>query len=89
MIAGILKEPAGENRVSLLPEQAAVLIKKNVAVWIEEGAGINAFANDALYTEQNVRSASRKNILANADLLLSINGLLSTEISKIKNSKIL
>ncbi|MGN6491445.1 MAG: NAD(P) transhydrogenase subunit alpha [Agriterribacter sp.] len=88
MIAGILKEPAGENRVSLLPEQAAVLIKKNVAVWIEEGAGINAFANDALYTEQNVRSASRKSILANADLLLSINGLLSAEISQIKKQAI-
>ncbi|MGN6435504.1 MAG: NAD(P) transhydrogenase subunit alpha [Agriterribacter sp.] len=88
MIAGILKEPAGENRVSLLPEQAAVLIKKNVEVWIEEDAGINAFANDALYTQQNVRSASRKNILANADLLLSINGLLPAEISQVKKQAV-
>jgi alanine dehydrogenase len=28
MIVGILKEPQGENRVSLLPEQVVALIKK-------------------------------------------------------------
>jgi len=46
MIAGILKEPKGENRVTLLPEQAEALLKKNVTVWVESGAGASAFAAD-------------------------------------------
>ena len=50
MIAGILKEPPGENRVSLLPEQAEILINKKVKVLVETGAGETAFAGDALYS---------------------------------------
>src|SRR3989339_1260256 len=43
MIAGILKEKDGENRVILLPETVAELIKKKVEVWIESGAGKGAY----------------------------------------------
>ena len=42
MIVGILQEPNGENRVSLLPDQVQVLLKKNVQVIVRDGtAGEN------------------------------------------------
>ena len=59
MTVGILKEPNGENRVSLLPEQADALIKKKVNVSIETGAGRNAYANDEMYVTKNVSIISR------------------------------
>ncbi|HAK12567.1 MAG TPA: NAD(P)(+) transhydrogenase (Re/Si-specific) subunit alpha, partial [Chitinophagaceae bacterium] len=46
MIIGILKEPSGENRVSLLPEQCAQLIKQQVQIQVESGAGAQASATD-------------------------------------------
>ena len=49
MILGVLKEPGFETRVSLLPETVSALIKKNIQVVVEEGAGANAFAADADY----------------------------------------
>ncbi len=54
MTIGILKEPNGENRVSLLPEQAESLIKKQVNILVETGAGSNAFANDEVYTKKGL-----------------------------------
>ncbi len=53
MTIGILKEPEGENRVSLLPEQAEVLLKKKVNVLLENGAGNNAYANDESYIKKD------------------------------------
>ncbi|MFP5040054.1 NAD(P) transhydrogenase subunit alpha [Parasediminibacterium sp. JCM 36343] len=72
MIAGILKEPQGENRVSLLPEQAATLIKKGITVLVEDGAGNGAFANNASYSEKEVKLATRTEVLQQSDLLFSI-----------------
>mgnify|MGYP000492247797 CR=1 FL=1 len=43
MIVGVLKEAAPETRVSLIAEGAAQLVKKNSSVWIESGAGMNAY----------------------------------------------
>ena len=47
MILGILKETNNDKRVSLLPEQAAVLVAKQVSVIVETGAGSAAYAADA------------------------------------------
>ncbi|OJY82423.1 MAG: NAD(P) transhydrogenase subunit alpha [Sphingobacteriales bacterium 40-81] len=89
MIAGILKEPHGENRVSLLPEQAEALMKKNIEVWIEDGAGINAFADNEAYTFKNIRVVSRKELLLQADIILSIHNLSSEEIVGLRNEALL
>jgi NAD(P) transhydrogenase subunit alpha len=72
MTIGVLKEPEGEKRVSLLPEQAEALIKKNVQVLIETDAGLNAFANDEAYVKKNAVIASRLEIFQTADVILSI-----------------
>ncbi|MDD2793733.1 MAG: NAD(P) transhydrogenase subunit alpha [Sediminibacterium sp.] len=70
MIIGILKEQNGEQRVSILPEQAEVLIKNGNTVWLESGAGEAAYAADAAYTAKKVSIESRDKILKEADILL-------------------
>lgn len=72
MIVGILKEPQGENRVSLLPEQVETLTKKNIEVIIEDGAGEKAFASNDAYKAKGASIASRSEVLSKADLLLFI-----------------
>lgn len=72
MIVGILKEPQGENRVSLLPEQVETLTKKGIQVIVEDGAGVNAFASNEAYTSKAASIASRNEVLTQADLLLFI-----------------
>jgi len=72
MTLGILKEPAGENRVSALPEIVSQLIKLNVQVVVEDGAGANAFATNTDYEKAGARVESRQNVIQQADLLLCI-----------------
>jgi H+-translocating NAD(P) transhydrogenase subunit alpha len=72
MIAGILKERAGENRVILLPETVGELIKKKVEVWVESGAGNGSFSPDDLYEKAGAKITTAKKILEGADILLRI-----------------
>lgn len=88
MIVGVLKEPVGENRVSLLPIEAEALIKKNVQVVIEQGAGNNAFATDDTYTAKGATIASRDEVLK-SDMVLSINLLGDEEYTKLKPNAVL
>jgi NAD(P) transhydrogenase subunit alpha len=84
MILGILKETNNDKRVSLLPEQAAVLVAKQVNVLVETGAGDAAYASDATYTDKNVTVKDRASVLSTADLVLSINPLSSAEMAQLK-----
>jgi H+-translocating NAD(P) transhydrogenase subunit alpha len=72
MILGVLKEPGFETRVSLLPETVSALVKKNITVIVEEGAGIKSFAQDADYTNAGAAIKSRGEVLQQSDVLLSI-----------------
>ncbi|MBK7763029.1 MAG: Re/Si-specific NAD(P)(+) transhydrogenase subunit alpha [Bacteroidetes bacterium] len=72
MTIGILKEAAGENRVSALPEIVANFIKLNVNVAVETGAGDNAFAADDDYKKVGASIHSRNEVIAQADIVLSI-----------------
>jgi NAD(P) transhydrogenase subunit alpha len=83
MIAGILKEPNGENRVSLLPEQVSALIKKNVQVVVQDGAGLTASAFNQAYIDAGATIVSREEALK-SDLVLSINPLADADITQLK-----
>jgi NAD(P) transhydrogenase subunit alpha len=72
MTIGILKEPAGENRVSALPDIVAQFIKLNTQVMVESGAGDQAFANDKAYQDAGAVIASRSEVCYKADIILSI-----------------
>jgi NAD(P) transhydrogenase subunit alpha len=72
MTIGVLKEPAHETRVSLLPEAAGTLIKKNISVVVEAGAGEKAFAGDEDYAKAGAQVKSRNEVIQTADIILSI-----------------
>ncbi len=88
MIIGVLKEPAPETRVSILPEHIALFKKLNVDVLIEIGAGANAFASNEMYAEAGAKMVSKEDVLNISNIVLSINFPSPADIALIQ-SKIL
>lgn len=72
MTIGVLKEQYPETRVSLVPEVVQVLVKMNVQVQVEQGAGLSSFYNDKMYVDAGAVLLERSAVIENADLLLSI-----------------
>jgi NAD(P) transhydrogenase subunit alpha len=72
MIIGVLKEQAPETRVSLVPEVVAALVKMNVTVWVEQGAGETAFYSDQSYTDAGAAIKTAVDIRTSADMALTI-----------------
>jgi NAD(P) transhydrogenase subunit alpha len=89
MVTGILLEPSPERRVSLLPEQAETLTKKNITVLLETNSGLQAGFPDAAYTSKGITVAGRNEILQKADLVLSIHQLTDADIKLLKTGCIL
>ena len=85
MTIGILKEPAHETRVSLLAEAVATLTKKNITVIIEKDAGAKAFCNNADYEKAGAQIKNRNEVLASADLILTIHQPEQSEIQNLKS----
>jgi NAD(P) transhydrogenase subunit alpha len=71
MTIGVLKEPASEARVSLLPEAVTALQKAGHQISVESGAGALAFASDDQYREAGAQIVERAAVW-NADCILSI-----------------
>jgi len=86
MIIGVLKEQAPETRVSLVPEVVATLVKMNVTVWIEQGAGDTAFYSDQAYTTAGAAVKSANEIRTTADMVLSIQ---TTNVGTVKPGAVL
>ena len=82
MIVGILKEKNGDQRVAMLPESVQTLIGMKAEVWVESGAGDGAFASDTAYADIQASIKSRTEILANADLIIGIEGLREDDSAK-------
>ncbi len=78
MIIGVLKEPSYENRVALMPEAVATLTKKNITVWVQDGAGNNAFANNDAYTNAGAEIKKINDIHSEANVILSVNSFTQT-----------
>lgn len=76
MTIGVLREPAPETRVSLLPEAVAVLTKKGQAVLVETGAGQAAFASDEDYRNAGAQIATAPEVLDASSVVLAIHPLL-------------
>ena len=72
MIIGVLKEPAQETRVSLVPEIVSSLVKMNITIWVESGAGDQAYHNDASYINAGAQIKDRESISDNASIILTI-----------------
>ncbi|HQS23990.1 MAG: NAD(P) transhydrogenase subunit alpha [Sphingobacteriia bacterium 24-36-13] len=89
MIIGILKEPAGENRVAMLPEQLVLLVKQGIEVMVEKDAGANAFANNELYVTAGATVTNRNTVLSSASILLSYWSIPDDELAKTQKGVIL
>ena len=89
MIIGILKEPAGENRVAMLPEQLASLVKQGIQVMVEEDAGARAFANNELYFAAGATIVNRTTLLNSATILLSYWSISAEDLAKTQPGAIL
>jgi len=82
MVIGLLKEPAYETRVSLLPEHLSILQKLQLKVLVEATAGLNAYATDEQYLALGAEIKSRDDIFKQADLLLCLNPISGEEMKK-------
>ena len=89
MIAGILSEPAYENRVAILPAEASVLGKMGLEVLVERGAGKRSFASDKDYENVGATTAARKEIIARADMILTINPPIEDDVSSFREGQII
>jgi NAD(P) transhydrogenase subunit alpha len=88
MTIGILKEVASENRVALLPESVVVLVKMNVAVLVEKGAGEKAFASDKDYEQAGAKIDSKANVIAGSDLVIKVNAPDKEETALLKDGQV-
>lgn len=88
MTIGVLKEPSHETRVSLLAEAVSALIKKNITVVVESGAGEKAACSNADYEKAGAQIKSRNEVLASCDIILSIHAIDRSEIEN-RKSKVL
>ncbi|MCX7604202.1 MAG: Re/Si-specific NAD(P)(+) transhydrogenase subunit alpha [Bryobacteraceae bacterium] len=74
MTVGVLKETwPGERRVALVPQAAAQLVQKGLAVAVEAGAGAAAGFRDEEYEAKGARVApSREEVIQASDVIVSV-----------------
>ena len=83
MILGILKEQGSERRVAFLPEHISALSKFNFSsIILEKGAGDGCFQSDSVYSEAGATMESRADVIAKADMLVSIHPLSPADLPK-------
>ena len=71
MRLGVLKEPKGENRVSIVPSSIKKLAKHGFEVLVESGAGQLAHHSDREYEENGAKVCDRSNVLE-SDIVICI-----------------
>ncbi len=75
MQVAVLKETlSGENRVALVPGDIPSLLKRNIAVMVEQGAGDAAGYTASHYEEKGAVVTTRAACLAQASLLATVRG---------------
>lgn len=76
----------GERRVALVPKDAAALCKQGAEVNIEAGAGAAALCDDSDYRGSGVTVANRSEVLADAELVLTVNGVSNEDAAALNPS---
>lgn len=76
MKIGIIKESfPGETRVALVPASLRFLIKQNIEILVEKGAGFAAGYTDKDYTEKGAQLCdSRQDVFSQADVIVQVRG---------------
>ncbi len=74
MKLGLPKEShAGESRVAIIPANVARLLKNNLQVLVESGAGSNAGFTDEDYLQAGASIVSREQVFSDADIITVVN----------------
>ncbi|HNX44321.1 MAG TPA: Re/Si-specific NAD(P)(+) transhydrogenase subunit alpha [Bacteroidales bacterium] len=89
MTIGILKENADENRVAMLPESVSTLVKMNVTMLVETGAGLAAFAADADYEKAGAKVLKKAEVISQSDVLIKIQPPTAEETALLKEGQVL
>ena len=89
MTIGTLKEPSFESRVSIIPEHIAILVKMGASVVVETGAGDKSYNTDTDYTTAGAKVATRNEVLAQADIILSIHPPTEAEVDGLRSKVLL
>ena len=90
MTLGILKESGGEHRVAVTPDALPGLMKLGFQnIWVERGAGENAFFDDASYEKQGAQIADLDSVLKQANVLVSIQAPAKPVLQKLSAGQIL
>ncbi len=87
MKIGILKEH-NDARVAIIPEIAKLLIAEKNEVLVEKEAGKLSYISNTLYTENGATVTARETVLSTVDLLVSVNPLGESDLSKLKKNAI-
>ena len=86
MQVGVPTETAdGEGRVALVPRDVGALRKLGASVSVQTGAGRSAHCSDDDYRAAGASVTTRDQVLENADLLLTVNGVTDTDAGGLKN----
>jgi NAD(P) transhydrogenase subunit alpha len=78
----------GEQRVALVPDVVKRLLKLEVQVDIQSGAGEKAGWTDAQYSETNIVNDGTQ-LLGDADITLMVNPITSEQIDQLKDGSVL
>ena len=90
MILGILKEDGFDNRVSVIPETVAALLKLGLKeILVESAAGERAGYGDSNYTAQGAQVVSAETLLAKSDFVTKINPPTATQLPHLRAGQML
>jgi len=70
---GILKEGAGEKRVSMVPSVAEKFIKQGYAIIVETGAGAGSGITDAAFVAAGCKVLPRAQVISESKVILGVN----------------
>jgi len=89
-IALVKEIEVGENRVALIPDTVARLVKQGLEIWVENGAGEASFFSDRAYEEAGATLVSEPGKLwGEADVILKVGIPKDDEINQMREGSTL
>jgi len=87
MKVAVAKEiETGENRVALVPDVIARLVKRGLEIWVESGAGDRAFFSDSQYAEAGATIvADTAKLWSEADVMIKVAPPTDAEIDRLRS----
>lgn len=90
IVVSVLKETQPqENRVAIDPEVTKKLVKNNMTVLVEKGAGASAYYNDASYEQAGAKVVDRQTALDDGNVIAVINNPGDETLAKLKSGQVI